>query len=51
MAAPKSKKSTLSASSLYKTKSKKSRKGVHAKTKTSKTKTSKNYKKISVGQG
>jgi len=51
MAATKSKKSTLSASSLYKVKPKKSRKGIVAKTKTSKTKTSKLYKKLSVGQG
>jgi hypothetical protein len=51
MAAAKSKKTTLSASSLYKEKSKKSRKGIVAKTKTSKTKTSKLYKKRSVGQG
>jgi hypothetical protein len=51
MAAAKSKKTTLSASSLYKVKPKKSRKGIVAKTKSSKTKTSKNYKKLSVGQG
>lgn len=51
MAATKTKKTSISASSLYKTKPKKSRKGIHAKTKMSKTKTSKNYKKISVGQG
>ena len=51
MAAAKSKKTILSASSLYKTKPKKSRKGIVAKTKTSKTKTSKLYKKLSVGQG
>ena len=51
MAAAKSKKTTLSASSLYKAKPKKSRKGIHAKTKMSKNKNSKNYKKVSVGQG
>jgi hypothetical protein len=45
------KKRSISASSLYKAKPKKSRKGIVAKTKTSKTKTSKNYKKLSVGQG
>jgi hypothetical protein len=49
--AVKSKKTTVSASSLYTQKSKKSNKGVVAKTKTSKTKTSKLYKKRSVGQG
>ena len=42
MAASKSKKTTTSASSLYREKPKKSRKGVHAKTKMSKNKTSKN---------
>jgi hypothetical protein len=47
----KAKKPTLSASSSYKEKPKKSRKGIVAKTKTSKTKTSKLYKKTSVGQG
>jgi len=51
MATVKSKKTTLSASSLHKEKNKKSNKGVIAKTKTSKTKTSKLYKKRSVGQG
>jgi hypothetical protein len=51
MAATKSKKTTLSASSLYKLKPKKSRKGIHAKTKMSKNKNSKNYTKISIGQG
>jgi len=51
MAAAKSKKTTISASSLYTQKSKQSNKGVVAKTKTSKTKTSKLYKKRSVGQG
>ncbi len=51
MAAAKSKKTSISASSLYKEKPKKSRKGIHAKTKMSKNKTSKNYVKVSVGQG
>jgi len=51
MAATKSKKTTLNASSLYKLKPKKSRKGIHAKTKMSKNKNSKNYTKISIGQG
>ena len=51
MAAAKSKKTSVSASSLYKLKPKKSRKGIHAKTKMSKHKNSKNYTKISVGQG
>lgn len=37
--------------SLYKEKPKKSRPGVHAKTKTSKLKNSKNYKKKYRGQG
>jgi hypothetical protein len=45
------KKSTSSFSTLYKKKFKKRRKGIHAKTKTSKLKQSKNYKKLSVGQG
>jgi hypothetical protein len=47
----KAKKTSLSASSSYKEKPKKSRKGIVAKIKTSKTKTSKLYKKRSVGQG
>ena len=51
MAAAKSKKTSVSASSLYKLKPKKSRKGIHAKTKMSKNKNSKNYTKISIGQG
>jgi hypothetical protein len=46
----KSKSKGMSATS-YKEKSKKSRKGVHAKTKSSKCKTSKLYKKTSRGQG
>jgi hypothetical protein len=45
MAAAKSKKTTLSASSLYKAKPKKSRKGIVAKTKMSKKKHSKIIKK------
>ena len=36
---------------VFKTKIKRRRKGIHAKTKMSKCKSSKNYKKISVGQG
>jgi len=44
------KKSTISASSLYKDKPKKKRKGIHAKTKMSKSKGSKNYHKVNVGQ-
>ncbi len=40
-----------STSSLHKVKPKKSRKGIHAKTKMSKNKNSKNYIKRSVGQG
>lgn len=51
MATAKSKKTSISASSLYKLKPKKSRKGIHAKTKMSKNKNSKNYTKTSVGQG
>lgn len=47
----KSKKTTLSASSLYKKKPKVRRPGIHAKTKTSKSKNATNYKKLSVGQG
>lgn len=49
--AGKSKKTSISASTLYKEKPKKRRPGIHAKSKTSKLKQSKNYKKISVGQG
>jgi hypothetical protein len=49
--ASKTKKTTLSASSLYKEKPKKRRPGIHAKTKTSKLKQSKLYTKINVGQG
>jgi hypothetical protein len=47
----KAKKTSISASSSYKEKVKKSRKGIHAKTKMSKNKNSKNYIKTSVGQG
>ena len=54
MAAPKSKgkaSKTSSVSSSYRQKSKITRPGIHAKTKTSKHKQSKNYKKLSRGQG
>ena len=53
MAAPKGKSSKTSSSfsSKYREKSKVSRPGVHAKTKTSRHKQSKNYKKMSRGQG
>jgi hypothetical protein len=44
-------KAKSSFSSTFKAKSKVSRPGVHAKTKTSKLKQSKHYKKLSVGQG
>jgi hypothetical protein len=43
-------KAKITASSLYKAKPKKKRKGIHAKTKMSKNKGSKNYVKLSVGQ-
>lgn len=49
MAAPKGKKSTQT--STVRVAKKISRPGVHAKSKTSKIKSSKNYKKLSVGQG
>jgi hypothetical protein len=49
--APKGKKSSAVASTLHKEKPKKRRKGIHAKKKCSKTKTSKNYVKLSRGQG
>jgi hypothetical protein len=49
--ATKKKSTTSSLSSVYKNKSKKRRKGIHAKTKTSKSKSSANYIKRSVGQG
>jgi hypothetical protein len=48
--AGKIKKQTTS-TALHKVKPKKSRKGIHAKTKMSKNKNSKNYIKRSVGQG
>jgi hypothetical protein len=51
MASTKKKSTLSSASSLYREKPKKSRKGIHAKTKMSKNKKSKNYIKVSVGQG
>jgi hypothetical protein len=53
MAAPKGKtsKSSSSFSSKHREKSKVTRPGVHAKTKTSKHKQSKNYKKLSRVQG
>lgn len=53
MAAPKGKSSKTSSSfsSKYREKAKVSRPGVHAKTKTSRHKQSKNYKKMSRGQG
>ena len=53
MAAPKGKSSKTSSSfsSKYREKAKVSRPGIHAKTKTSKHKQSKNYKKLSRGQG
>ena len=54
MAAPKSKgksSKTSSLSSSYRAKPKISRPGIHAKTKTSKHKNSRNYKKLSRGQG
>lgn len=45
------KKSTATASAFYKFKPKKRRKGIHSKTRSSKNKHSKNYVKISRGQG
>lgn len=51
MAKDKKSKGKVSSSIAYKEKGKKSRKGVHAKTKSSKCKTSKLYKKTSRGQG
>ena len=47
----KTSKSSSSFSSKHREKSKVTRPGVHAKTKTSKHKQSKNYKKLSRGQG
>lgn len=49
--APKGKKSSVATVSLKKEKPKKRRKGIHAKTRASKSKTSKNYVKLSRGQG
>jgi len=49
--AAKKKSTSVSASTLYKEKPKRRRKGVHAKTKISKSKNATNYKKLSVGQG
>jgi len=43
-------KTKITASTLYKSKPKTKRKGIHAKTKMSKNKSSKNYVKLSVGQ-
>jgi len=43
-------KTKITASTLYRAKPKKKRKGIHAKTKMSKNKGSKNYVKLSVGQ-
>jgi hypothetical protein len=51
MAAAKSKKTSISASTLYKEKPKKSRPGVHSKNNTSKNKNSKSYIKLNIGQG
>jgi hypothetical protein len=44
-------KKTISASSSFKEKAKTKRKGIHSKTKMSKNKNSKNYVKVSRGQG
>jgi hypothetical protein len=49
--AAKAKSKVTSATSMYRIKPKKNRKGVHAKTKQSKNKNSKNYSKPYVGQG
>jgi hypothetical protein len=49
--ATKKKTTTSSTLSAYKNKSKKRRKGIHSKTRTSKNKNSTNYVKRSVGQG
>jgi hypothetical protein len=51
MAAAKSKKTSISASTLYKEKPKKSRPGVHSKNNTSKSKNATNYVKAYNGQG
>ena len=45
------KKPTASSSTAFRTKPKKTRKGIHAKTKMSKNKNSKNYIKVNIGQG
>jgi hypothetical protein len=50
-AAPAKKTKSASTSLAFRGKTKKSRKGIHAKTKQSKNKSSKNYIKRSVGQG
>jgi hypothetical protein len=50
-AAPAKKTKSASTSLAFRGKTKKSRKGIHAKTKMSKNKSSKNYIKRSVGQG
>ena len=49
--ATKKKTTNISASSSYKNKVRKKRKGIHSKTKTSKSKNATNYVKRSVGQG
>jgi hypothetical protein len=49
--ATKKKSTTSSLSSVYKNKSKKRRKGIHSKTRTSKNKNSTNYVKSYQGQG
>jgi hypothetical protein len=49
--APKGKKSSAVTSTLHKEKPKKRRKGIHAKNSASKSKKSKNYVKLSRGQG
>jgi hypothetical protein len=51
MATTKSKKTSVSASSLHKEKPKKSRPGVHSKNNTSKSKNATNYVKAYNGQG
>lgn len=51
MAAASKKKTSSTGVKIFRRKTKKNRKGVHSKTKTSKTKTSKNYKKPYRGQG
>ncbi len=51
MAAPKKGSKSSGPINRFKVKAKVSRKGIHAKTKMSKTKNSRNYVKVSVGQG